>query len=302
MLPLITISCYESPVVVKEGYVEAVNAKLYYKSIGEGEPIIIVHGGPGLSHDYLMPHMNSLSDNFQLIFYDQRGSGLSKSTVDSESISVNQFVEDIEAIRNHLGFEKINILGHSWGGYLAMKYAVQHSPYVKSLILVSSNGITEESLADYERIRLERMTSDDSDILSKIVVTEEFKIGEVKIISKFVSLFFKPALHETTYIDSINFGINNYTAKNMFKIFGFISNDRKGYDLTDQLKELDVPTLIIHGNNDPILPKHARILHETIVGSELVIIENCGHFPFVEQPERFTSAVTDFLLSLKSSR
>ena len=294
--------CDGSQQKIEEGYVEAENAKLYYKSIGEGEPIIIVHGGPGLSHNYLLPHLNSLSENNQLIFYDQRGSGMSEANVDSESITVNEFVKDIELIRTHFGFGKIHIIGHSWGGYLAMKYAINNPNNVRSLLLVSSNGATEKSLKDYDRIRAETMTSEDSKLMSEIFASEEFKLADLNTIKSLVRMFFKPVLYEVSYIDSINFGINEYTAKNLFKIFGLLSNNRKGYDLTEQLKYLNIPTLIIHGNDDPLLPKHARILHETIAGSELVILEKCGHFPFVEQPESFMTATTDFLLKLDSKR
>lgn len=286
----------------EEGKISVNDIEIYYRALGEGEPIIVLHAGPGLGHNYLLPHLNNLSENYQLIFYDQRGSGLSEANIDSESITVNEFVKDIDLIRTHFGFEKIHIMGHSWGGYLAMKYAIINPNNVRSLLLVSSNGATEESLKDYDRIRAERMTSEDTKKMSEIFASEEFKVAEVNTIENLVRMFFKPVLYEASYIDSINFGISEYTAKNLFTIFGLLSNDRKGYDLTEQLKYLSIPTLIIHGNDDPLLPKYALVLHETISGSELVMIENSGHFPFVEQPERFTSAVTDFLLKLDSKR
>ena len=296
------MGCKGSQQKIGEGYVQAEEAKLYYKSIGEGEPVIIVHGGPGLSHNYLLPHLKNLSKIFQLIFYDQRGSGLSEANVDSESITVNEFVKDIDLIRTHFGFEKIHIMGHSWGGYLAMKYAITNPNNVRSLLLVSSNGKTEESLKDYDRIRAIRMTSEDTKQMSEIFASEEFKVAEVNTIENLVRMFFKPVLYDSLNINYINFGINEYTAKNLFKIFGLLSNNRKGYDLTEQLKYLSIPTLIIHGNDDPLLPKYALLLHETISGSELVMMEKCGHFPFVEQQDKFTIAVTDFLLKLDSKR
>ena len=112
---------------------------LYHETSGEGRPIILLHGGPGLDHTYLFPQMGVLSKKYQLITYDQRGSGKSLNTeLNDKAINTSVFVEDLESLRKKLGLEKFILMGHSWGGRLAMDYAIRHPEHVESLILIGS--------------------------------------------------------------------------------------------------------------------------------------------------------------------
>lgn len=122
----------QSYVKVKDGY-------LYYNEIGQGIPIIVVHGGPGLDHGYLQPQLSQLAANHKLIFYDQRGSGKSLDTpLDEDHINIHQFVEDLEDLRKSLGLNKFVLMGHSWGGLLAMQYAIDYQDNLIGLILLNS--------------------------------------------------------------------------------------------------------------------------------------------------------------------
>jgi proline iminopeptidase len=112
---------------IKEGFVSVRNGKLFYRMPGKGVPLVVVHGGPSLNQDYLLPQLYKLAENNLVIFYDQRGSGRSLETkLDEKYINIDQFVEDLETLRISLGFDKFILMGHSWGGLLAMKYAVEH--------------------------------------------------------------------------------------------------------------------------------------------------------------------------------
>lgn len=122
---------------VQEGFVIANNSDVYYKTIGEGEPLLIIHGGPVLDHSYFLPHLEPLAKDCQLIFYDQRACGRSSVAIDSASMNLDGFVEDIEYIRRSLNLEKINVLGHSWGGLIAMKYGIAHDDKLDRMILSS---------------------------------------------------------------------------------------------------------------------------------------------------------------------
>jgi proline iminopeptidase len=111
--------------------------KLFSQSFGTGTPIIVVHGGPGLDHAYFLPQMLELAKDHQLIFYDQRGSGKSLETeLSPELMNVNQFIQDLEDLRKDLGLNSFVLLGHSWGGELAMHYAVTYPESISALILM----------------------------------------------------------------------------------------------------------------------------------------------------------------------
>ncbi|MGH7682698.1 MAG: alpha/beta fold hydrolase, partial [Candidatus Eiseniibacteriota bacterium] len=151
---------------ISEGYVEANGVWIYYKTIGRGAPLMVVHGGPGASHDYLMPHLVPLAKDNRLIFIDERGSGRSPSLEDPKQYTIEGMVEDVEAVRIALRLGKINLLGHSYGGALAQAYALKYQQNLSHLILCSTFSSTKamnqvlvemkERMAPELRERIER--------------------------------------------------------------------------------------------------------------------------------------------------
>lgn len=112
-------------------------SKIFYQIFGEGTPIIITHGGPGLDQTYLQPQLLALAKNHQLIFYDQRGSGKSLGTkLDEDTINIHKFAEDLEKLRAHLKLKKFILMGHSWGGILSMQYAIKYQKNILSPLLL----------------------------------------------------------------------------------------------------------------------------------------------------------------------
>ncbi len=116
----------------KDGLISVNGTKLFVHREGSGEPAIVIHGGPVLDQSYLRPYLTQLGEKLDLVFYDQRLSGRSDGVVDSTSVRLNTFVDDIEALRVTLGLERIHLIAHSWGGLLAMKYAAAHSDRLHS--------------------------------------------------------------------------------------------------------------------------------------------------------------------------
>ena len=122
---------------------------LYYEIIGKGAPLFVLHGGPGNSHSYFLPYLEPLSDEYQLFFYDQRGTGLSDGKMDLAAISIDQFVEDLEALRVAFGLEKISLMGHSWGAIIAIAYALKYQVHLAHLILVDSVPVNSMFLIQF---------------------------------------------------------------------------------------------------------------------------------------------------------
>ena len=127
---------------IQEGFVDAHGVLIYYTTIGRGAPLVIVHGGPGASHDYFLPYLLPLARHNKLIFIDERGSGRSEKLEDPKGYTVENMVEDVEAVRTGLGLGKIALLGHSYGGVLAQAYALKYQQNLTQLILCSTFSST----------------------------------------------------------------------------------------------------------------------------------------------------------------
>src|SRR5262249_45389071 len=153
----------------QEGFVDSHGALIYYMSVGQGAPLMIVHGGPGASHEYFLPHLLPLMRTNRLIFIDERGSGKSSKFEDPHEYTVANMVEDIETVRQALGLGKISLLGHSFGGPLVEAYAFKYQQHLSHLILASTFASTRElnqalakmkaSMSDRDRQRLDAMES-----------------------------------------------------------------------------------------------------------------------------------------------
>src|ERR1051326_9045216 len=139
---------------MQEGFVDAHGVLIYYKIIGQGAPLMIVHGGPGASHDYLLPYLLPLMRGNQLVFIDERGSGRSEKLQDATQYTVENMVEDVEAVRQALHLGRISLLGHSYGGVLAQAYAFKYQQNLTHLVLGGTFYSTREMnkvLADEKR-------------------------------------------------------------------------------------------------------------------------------------------------------
>jgi proline iminopeptidase len=136
---------------IEEGFADANGMLIYYMQVGTGTPLIILHGGPGDSHEYLLPHLLPLARNNRLIFIDERGSGRSQKLEDPSGYTVENMVEDVEGVRMALGLGKINLLGHSYGGVLAQAYALKYQDNLDHLILCSTFHSTSKMNAVFQK-------------------------------------------------------------------------------------------------------------------------------------------------------
>jgi len=127
---------------MQEGFVDAHGVLIYYTTLGKGDPLVIVHGGPGASHDYFLPWLLPLARHNRVIFIDERGSGKSEKVEDVKQYTVENMVEDVEAVRRALDLGPINLLGHSYGGVLAQAYALKYQSHLRHLVLASTFSST----------------------------------------------------------------------------------------------------------------------------------------------------------------
>lgn len=270
---------------LSQKYVKADGAELFCQFDGKGDPLVVIHGGPGLSQDYLLPQMARLSENYFVIFYDQRGSGRSTGEL-KESGNLETFMNDIEAIRKEFGFEKISILGHSWGGFVAMKYATIHPNSVKRLVLVTSMSACYEDFKLFLEEWNKRMAPYKSQ-LESITNNSCFSEGDPTLHEQLLKLIFATYFFNPNKVCELTLSMSRKAALNGIEARKIFNDEVKDYDLLSDLGQLYLPTLIIHGDSDPNPLQSATHIHTAIKNSKLVVIKECGHFPYIEQPETF---------------
>lgn len=297
MVTLLVFGCQSDSALYSEEGIKLVNdVELFYRVIGDGEPLVVLHGGPGLDHNYLLPQMEELAKQHRLIFYDQRGTGGSSTDFDSSAITIESFVNDLEGIRKAFNLETVNLLGHSWGGLLAMYYAIKHPDKLKSLILANPMPPTSEFLGSFMANINRNRTSADSLALAEITASEQFADNSPDAVEIYLRLWFRAYFHDQALSDSLSLELVQATAANGQTISNlFFQRLLMNYNIYDQLSAVKCPTLVIHGDSDPIPLDYVRKIHETIENSHFVLLDNCGHFPYIETPKKFYSAITDFL-------
>ncbi len=281
-----------------EGYVSTRGASLYYQSFGKDKPIIVLHGGPGLNHEYLLPNLLKLAGNHRVIFYDQRGSGKSVPTdLDEDSINIQQFVNDLEVLRKSLGIEKFILVGHSWGGMLAMQYATKYPDRISAMILMNSLPCTSKGIQEYMEEYRKRMKTVDKEIAA-IQSSKEFVSGEPRTVASFCRTMFKTYCFNSEDVQKISFNFTSDSTISSLKVTDiFLSSFilKPDIDLRPKLRELQIPTLLIHGDFDPIPVSAAVEISTAIPDSQLVLIERCGHFSYIEKPKEVFEAIDEFL-------
>lgn len=297
LAPFLLAAALLSPTVARaqDGSFDSGGCQLHYTSTGTGTPIVLLSGGPGLNVAYMLPVAEFLPSGFRSIAFEQRGTGRSRSQAfDSATLTMRTVVEDLEALREQLRQERLFLLGHSWGGMLAMAYAVAHPDRVDQLILVGSGGPTLEFTHWFgdnieARLRPEDVALRDYWRAAAGNGVDSGKVA-VETLRAIVPGYFFDRKVGLSFARSLNEGQYHTDVKE--RLFAEM---RVHYDLREGLKKLKRPVLIIQGHQDPIGDKTAEDIRAAIDGSTLFYINRCGHFPWLEQPEAFRSAIAGLL-------
>ena len=294
--------------VTEQGFVDANGVLIYYEAFGKGEPLVILHGGPGASHDYFLPYLLPLARTNRLIFIDERGSGRSQKAEKASDYTVENMVEDVEAIRKELKLGKISLLGHSCGGVLAEAYALKYQENLTHLILCSTFHSTKKmnevlrnikaKMAPELRIRIEKMEKEG--LYGHGKDYEKNRYTSEYMIAAWGEGYF-PYLYQNhpdpNYDPVANGNMSWDVYREMWGSNGeyVIDGNLTSVEYGDQLPTIKVPTLITAGDNDECDPSLSREMNEKIAGSKLVIFPKSGHMTFVDQPALFITAVDEFL-------
>ncbi len=289
----------------QEGFVDANGVMIYYVSLGRGEPLMIVHGGPGASHDYFLPYLLPLARHNRVIFIDERGSGRSQKLEDASGYTVENMVEDVEAVRRALGLGKISLLGHSYGGALAQAYALKYQKNLTHLILASTWSSTVELNKVFVRMK-EKMPAELRARIDKMEAEGLYGHGFDYQKNRYTNDYMAAAWGEG-YFPYVfqNRPDPNYdpaAAGNMSwdlyrEMWGshgefVVDGNLKSVEYTERLASIKVPTLILVGDHDECDPSLAEAMHARIAGSKIVVFPKTGHMTFIDQTGLFLDAVS----------
>lgn len=261
---------------------------LFERRAGQGAPGIVLHGGPGAHHDYLLPGFDTLADRRTLIYYDQRGGG--RSAVPREvPVGWREQVADLEALRERWGLEQLTIVGYSWGGLLAMLYAIEHPTRVERLALVSPAPAWREARARFEErlavrtmapdLQAERAALRASGLRDRDPEAYQRRLFELSVAGYF---------HDPAKVAGMTpFRVTGRTQQEVWESLG-------DYDLRPALRNLRHPAIVLHGDDDPIPPETAQAVAESL-GAPFHLLPACGHVPHVEAVGEFHRLLDAFL-------
>jgi proline iminopeptidase len=272
------------------GFTTTTEVPLYWCAYGPvgRRRLLVLHGGPGADHQYLLPQMLALAEDHELVFYDQRGGGRSR-TDDPTPITWQTHVTDLAAVAHELDFNPLEIVGYSWGGLLAMLHAVSRSPLPDTLILLDPAPINrtyrEQFEAEFARrqqgpvIQKLRDELTSSSLRDRDPAAYRHRAFELSVAGYFAD----PARAR----DLTPFRVIGRVQQSVWASLG-------DFNLGPELARVTIPSLIVHGREDPIPLASSEMAAEAL-RARLVVLDDCGHVPYVEQPQSLFGAVREFL-------
>jgi proline-specific peptidase len=290
-----------------EGYVSFRGHRTWYRVVGDREepgrlPVLLLHGGPGATHDYLESLEALAETGRRAVFYDQLGCG--RSDRGDESLwTVETYVDEVGAVRDELELERIHLFGNSWGGMLAMEYALTRPPGLASLMLASSPSSIPQWVAETGRLRRElppdvqavldeHETAGTTDDPAYQEAAEVFYHRHVCRLAEWPDYVMRTHRFVAEHGDVYRY----MNGPSEFHVVGTL----RDWDITDRLGELDVPTLVVSGEHDEATPAINRTVAAAIPGAESVIYPNASHMAHVEDPEGYCRLLDDFMTRVES--
>ena len=264
---------------------------------GGRTPILVLHGGPGAAHDYLEPLGKLASSGRDVIFYDQIGCGKSQAIADPALLEPALFVAEIDAIRAQLELDDVFIIGQSWGGMLAMEYALTQPRGVRGMVVADSPSDMKLWVSEANRLRGELP----KDVQATLTEHEAAGTTDDPAYEAAVDEFYKrhvcriwpfPSCVQRTF-ESIKANPTVYHTMNgpsEFHVIGTL----KDWDITSRLGEITIPTLVISGRYDEATPEIAGRVHRGIPNSDWIVFEESSHMPHIEEATAFNAAVLRF--------
>lgn len=278
------------------GWIDVPGGRVWYRSNGDAHrgrvPLLILHGGPGMQHDYLLP-LTALADTRRVIFYDQLDCGRSDRTKDPRNWTVERYLAEIDAIREDLGLTELHLYGNSWGGSLAAEYAAQRPAGLKSVILAGPLISTDRWIAD-NAAYCRALGEPHASLLLGAAALDDPAYQAA------VDLFYRRHLCRLDpWPEIVTTTMNNGNMNVYQTMWGpaeFTSTGSlRQFDATPRLPDIAVPTLFICGEYDEATPAACRDFAKLVPDAEVAVIPDASHLAPVEQPEAYLARLRAFL-------
>ncbi|HEX2080124.1 MAG TPA: alpha/beta hydrolase [Longimicrobium sp.] len=293
---------YGAPVTA-EGYLPGADGlQLHYRVYGSGpDTVVVLAGGPALPMSYLDRDLAPLAHGRTVIYYDARNAGFSQVVTDPALLAMDRHVADLEAVRQFFGIGQLQLVGHSWGAMVAPFYAAAHPQNVERMVLVTPGPIETQYDALFEAERQARTAPE--------ILQQQFALfgllasgqapDPVATCEELFSLWFPAYFHDPANAANMRGRYCDMTpqAANLliFSLFAGRASLGQTWDLAPMLAGIQTPALVIHGAGDAIPLASTAGYAEALPSGELLVIEGAGHFPWLEEPVDFFTAVNTFL-------
>lgn len=273
--------------------------RLWYRIAGQGTPLLLIPGGPGVSHSYFYPSMERLASSFQVIYFDAFGRGQSERAKDSSEYSLSHDIDDVEGLRKALGLGKIAVYGQSYGGLVAQGYALRYPQSLSKLILANTLHSAEmwqksnDSCNNEIQNQYPEVWAELQQLRAKGGVSCEATYQKIQGRVPLSLLYFcDPSNSSVTW--DLNLEVYCQIAGPDADIV--VGGDVSSVDFRAQLRGIAVPALVLAGRFDRVaIPRYSLQYRTLMPQAEFVMFEKSGHLPFVEEPELHDSIVRAFL-------
>jgi len=282
----------------EEGHIDVPGGQVWYKVVGSGEsvPLLTLHGGPGGGHDYLEP-LNALASERPVVFFDQLGCGKSDTPDDVSLWRIDRFVDEVTAVRDALGLDRIHLLGHSWGGWLAIEYMLGAPSGVVSLTLASTSASIPQFVYEAGTL-ISELPREMAETMRRLEAKGDFENPEFE--AGMMEFYKRHLCRLDPWPDPIMRSLENldgnivYETMNGPTEFTVIGN-LKDWNRIEKLGEIVAPTLITCGRYDELTPACSRTLRQGIMNSRMHVFERSAHMAHLEETESYLQILSEFL-------
>lgn len=272
--------------------------KLVAYSLGEGErTLFLLNGGPGMSSEYLRLPLRVLArEGYRIVAYDQLGCGESDFPDDTSLWTIERYVEEVEWVRRTLGLERPVILGHSWGGVLAIEYALTNPRSFGALILNNTVGDVPFHIDEVNRLRA---ALGEETVKMMHRYEAEGKLDHPEYLAAITLLNYRHGCRMDTWPEALVRGFQKLNQLIYHQMQGpsefYFTGNLSDWSRLDRLHEIDQPVLVMSSEHDMLTPASAMRIHRRLLNSEIVVLRDCSHLSMYERPEAYLMAIREFL-------
>ena len=286
----------------QEHILKTADGQLLWCSKGTGKSLVFLHGGPGDEYRSLLPFAEPFTTRFCCILYDQRGSGGSiLNSLDRDTLHPDHFVADLEQLRLELQVEQISLVGHSWGAMLALLYGTTYPEKVERLVLIGLGPLNDEMdrvakanlikpLSPQERQEYQHLSQERHKAIQAGDNTAVTAINQQRMMLSFRGMFYKQESIASLLEDWLE-----YDQYRNWRVYPIVNHLLDRQALWTRLPQLHAPTLVLYGYQDFEPIAQAYLLKQQMPNVKLCFINECGHIPWLEQPDKVRQAVMKFL-------